>query len=468
VSGFNNARIVVAGLGISGVAVARALVERGAFVTVADLAPAETHLQAIKDLNLEVLPDIEDLAGFDLVVTSPGWAPANPLLARAEGLGIEVIGDVELAWRLDQERSAIEGTPAPKWIAVTGTNGKTTAVGMLASILRAEGVRSVAAGNVGYSLVEAVLATPRFDVLAIELSSYQLHWSSTFSPHAGALINIAEDHLDWHGSLEAYAAAKVSLLHRSTIAIVNADDDLAQHFAASVADVIAVTRDIPRPGELGMVEEIMVDRAFCEPTEATELATTADVTPPAPHNITNALIAAALARTVDISPESVSAGLRTYRSDGHRIEEVATIEGVTYIDDSKATNPHAAQASIGAFDSVVWIAGGLAKGANMDDLVQSIAARLRGVVLIGADREIIAAALARHAPDVPLQRIDLPETEHVERDSAELMQSVVRAARQLARPGDTVLLAPACASMDQFTSYAHRGRLFAAAVGAEK
>lgn len=459
--------VLITGLGVTGQALARALVAHGARVSAFDEAPSPAALTLIKDLGAAVISDAALIAPaqFHLVVTSPGWPPSHPVLTRLRTAGVEIIGDVELAWRLDQERSRREGTTAPRWLALTGTNGKTTSVGMLASILSEAGVRSVAAGNVGLPLVDAVLAQPRLEAVAIELSSFQLHWSSTVRPHAGALINIAEDHLDWHGSLDAYAAAKISLLASADLAILNVDDVLATHYAAGVHAPIAVTRDIPRPGEVGMVEDLMVDRAFTDPDRAEELATIADITPSAAHNISNALIAAALARSIGVPADAVARGLRAYRSDGHRIEQVATIEGICFIDDSKATNPHAATASISAFDSVVWIAGGLAKGAAMEELVETIGDRLRGVVLIGSDREIIADALTRHAPEVPVLRVDPPDTGGVvERDSALFMGEVVRAARSLAGTGDTVLLAPACASMDQFTSYAQRGRLFAEAV----
>lgn len=458
-------RALVAGLGVSGESVARALAGRVGHLVAIDMAPREEVRVALAELGVTIVTD-QDMVEpqmFTLVITSPGWPPSHPLLRRCAEAGIEIIGDVELAWRLDQERSAREGTAAPRWLALTGTNGKTTTVGMLASILEQAEVRAVAAGNVGRSLVDAVLAEERYEALAIELSSFQLHWSRSLRPHAGALINIAEDHLDWHGSMEAYAQAKVGLLKAAEIAIINVDDPLAVQFTVGAATPIAVTRDIPRPGEIGVVEDLIVDRAFTDPSAAVELATVADITPPAPHNITNALVASALARTIGVPASAVAAGLRAYRSDGHRIEHVATVDGVAYVDDSKATNPHAAAASIAAFPSVVWVAGGLAKGAAMAELVASIATRLRAAVLIGTDREAIAAALQRHAPHVPVVRVDPLDTGEV-RNSAPFMDQVVAAARALAQPGDTVLLAPACASMDQFTSYAHRGRLFADAV----
>lgn len=456
---FDSARVLVTGLGVTGVAVVQGLLRLGARVDVVEDRPATAELGVPLVQRQDVRPD-----AYDLVVTSPGWLPTDPLLLALAQAGVEVIGDVELAWRVDQHRSQIEGDAAPRWLTLTGTNGKTTTIGMLASILQSAGVHAIAAGNVARPLIEVVMAEPRYEALAIELSSVQLHWSPSIRPHAGALINIAEDHLDWHGSIAAYADAKVRLLRQSELSILNGDDAGAVEFSRGTKVSVVVTRDIPQAGEVGVVEDLVVDRAFVDPQAAEELATLADITPAAPHNITNALIAAALARSIGVHPASVAAGLREYRSDGHRIEQIASREGVDYVDDSKATNPHAAAASIAAFSSVVWIAGGLAKGAAMDDLVSSVHPRLRAVVLIGTDRDRIADTLARHAPKVPIVRVDARDTEGVSgKDDPAFMAEVVRAASALAKPGDTVLLAPACASMDQFTSYAHRGRLFAQA-----
>ncbi len=210
---------------------------------------------------------------------------------------------------------------------------------------------------------------------------------------------------------------------------------------------------------VGLVDDILADRAFVaeRETSAAELCTLADLASPAPHFVANALAAAALARAHGVSQEAVRDGLRAFRPDGHRIEHVAITDGVTWVDDSKATNPHAAQSSLQAYEPVVWVAGGLAKGARFDDLVRMVAGRLRGVVLLGRDRHVIADALSRHAPDVPVIQIGDGET-------GDPMERVVDAAAGLALPGDTVLLAPGCASMDMFASYAARGEAFAAAV----
>ncbi|MFF9342024.1 MULTISPECIES: UDP-N-acetylmuramoyl-L-alanine--D-glutamate ligase [unclassified Streptomyces] len=457
-------RVTVAGLGVSGIPAARALAARGAVVTVVNDGDDERSRAQAAELEAEGitvrLGDGATLpAGTGLVVTAPGWQPDKPLFAAAAEAGVEVWGDVELAWRL-------RGPDAAPWLAITGTNGKTTTTRMLASILEAAGLRTAAVGNIGVSLLDAVLGDEKYDVLAVELSSYQLHWAPSVRAHSAAVLNLAPDHLDWHGSMEAYAADKGRIYEGNRVACVyNVADPLTEDLVRE-ADVeegcraIGFTLGTPGPSQLGVVEGILVDRAFVENRQknAQELAEVADVRPPAPHNIANALAAAALARAFGVEPQAVRDGLRAFRPDPHRIELVEEVGGVTYVDDSKATNTHAAEASLAAYDPIVWIAGGLAKGATFDELVEKSAKRLRGVVLIGADRALIREALARHAPEVPVVDLDRTDTG--------AMSEAVREAARLARPGDTVLLAPACASMDMFTNYNKRGEAFADAVRA--
>ncbi|MBQ1083878.1 UDP-N-acetylmuramoyl-L-alanine--D-glutamate ligase [Nocardiopsis sp. B62] len=461
------ARVCVAGLGVSGPPVARALLARGARVVVVDGRDDDTTrpvAAALTEAGAEVvLGDTPLPEDCDLVVTSPGWRPDSPLLVRAAEAGVEVIGDVELAWRLK---------PADQvWLAITGTNGKTTTVRMLESILRADGRDALAVGNVGTPIVDAVLPDADghvHDVLAVELSSFQLHWSNSVRPYAATVLNVAPDHLDWHGGLEPYARAKGRVFAQGTIRVVNTADSWSVRLAEEEGDphtpVVGLRLDTPRAGELGVVEDLLVDRAFvAEPhSSAEELASLSDVRPAAPHNVANALAAAALARSVGVAPASVRAGLTAFVPEPHRIAHVATVAGVDYVDDSKATNPHAAAASLNSYDSVVWIAGGLLKGAEVDGLVAGAASRLRGAVLIGADRERIREALVRHAPDVPVVEVEGPEPDAPTGHT--VMDAVLARATDLAREGDTVLLAPAAASMDMFTNYPERGRFFAEAV----
>ncbi|MFG3103162.1 UDP-N-acetylmuramoyl-L-alanine--D-glutamate ligase [Streptomyces sp. NPDC048182] len=461
-SELNGKHVTVAGLGVSGVPAAKVLTGLGARVTVVNDGDDErARAQAAELTALGVTVRLGDGAtlpeGTDLIVTAPGWQPDKPLFTAARAAGVPIWGDVELAWRL-------RGPDAAPWLAVTGTNGKTTTVQMLASILKAAGLRTAAVGNIGVSLLDAVTGEERYDVLAVELSSYQLHWAPSLRAHSATVLNLAPDHLDWHGSMEAYAADKGRIYEGNQVACVYNVADKATEDLVREADVeegcraVGFTLGTPGPSQLGVVNGLLVDRAFVENRQknAQELAEVADVQPPAPHNIANALAAAALARAYGVPASAVRDGLRAFRPDAHRIAHVADVDGVAYVDDSKATNTHATAASLAAYEGIVWIAGGLAKGATFDELVAGAAGRLRGAVLIGADRALIREALARHAPEVPV--VDLDRT-----DTGAMLQAV-QEARRLARPGDTVLLAPACASMDMFTNYNQRGDAFAQAV----
>ncbi|HEY0486147.1 MAG TPA: UDP-N-acetylmuramoyl-L-alanine--D-glutamate ligase [Mycobacteriales bacterium] len=446
---YRGRRVLVAGAGVSGVPVAEALLAAGAEVTVVDRRTSDA-LERLEAAGARVLLGATEVpAGTQEVVTSPGWRPDHPLLA---GAGVEVYSEPELAWRM-------RGPDAAPWLAVTGTNGKTTTVTMLASILRAAGLRTAAVGNIGTPLLTAAL-DPSYDVLAVELSSFQLHWSSTLAPRAGVVLNLADDHLDWHGGRDAYAGAKTAVWRGNAVAVGNADDARVTGLLAGsgAPRTASFTLGTPRPGELGVVEDLLVDRAFVADAAhaAEELGTLAEVRPPGPHNVANALAAAALARAHGVPAAAVRAGLAGYTPEPHRNARVAEVGGVTYVDDSKATNPHAALASLLSYPRVVWVAGGLFKGVDTDDLARTVAPRLAGAVLLGAERDLLAQALARHAPDVPV--IDVAATD----DGA--MVEVVEAAARLAVPGDVVLLAPAAASLDMFRGYAHRGESFAAAV----
>ncbi len=466
---WDGVRAVVAGMGVSGFAAADNLTHLGAAVTALD--ESEAGDRAEKATLLEILGATVRLGpgstatlpeDVDLLVTSPGWRPDAPLLAQAAARGIPVWGEVELAWRLSHHGVAPEDrTP---WLAVTGTNGKTTTVQMLDAVLRAGGLRSVACGNVGLPIVEAVMDPTPYDVLAVELSSFQLHYTSSLACESAAVLNVAEDHLDWYSSMEDYAADKGRIYQGVERACVyNVADPVTEDLVREAdvvegARAIGFTLGVPAPGMVGLVDDVLADRAFIEQRQhnAAELCTLADLASPAPHFVANALAAAALARAHGVSAAAVRDGLRSFVPDGHRIADVGEVAGVRYVDDSKATNPHAARSSLQAYEQVVWIAGGLAKGAGFDDLVTTVRDRLRGVVLLGRDRDVIAQALSRHAPDVRVIEVAEADTSAMDR--------VVQAAADLAGPGDTVLLAPGCASMDMFANYGARGDAFAAAV----
>lgn len=470
------ARVVVAGLGTSGFAAADGLLDLGAQVIVLD--DADSPANAEKATVLEML-DAQVRLGpgataelpqdVDLVVTSPGWRPSAPLLAQAGLRGIPIWGEVELAWRM-----SLPDRHVP-WLAVTGTNGKTTTVGMLESMLTAAGLTTSAVGNVGRPIVEAVLDEVNYDVLAVELSSFQLHWTNSLSLHSAAVLNVAPDHLEWYADragwpdgitdpMAAYTADKALIYERvQQSCVYNVADPVTEQLVMDAeviegARAIGFTLGIPGPSMLGVVDDVLVDRAFIAQRRdsAVEIAKLEDVVPYAPHNVANALAAGALARSFGVPPQAVAEGLQRLRLGDHRIQTIAERAGVRYVDDSKATNPHAAAASLAAFDSVVWIAGGQAKGTTFDDLVTSVVGKLRGVVVLGIDREVIADAIRRHAPEVPLLV--------VESGDHGAMHQAVRWAASTAKAGDVVLLAPGCASRDMYSDYAARGHDFAAAV----
>jgi UDP-N-acetylmuramoylalanine--D-glutamate ligase len=448
-------KILVLGAGITGCASARALIAREAEVTLVDESEiANSEFQIVKPSDVNV-------SDFDFVLISPGWKESHPLIAQAQAAHVALLNEIDLAWAIKEERY-----PGQKWLALTGTNGKTTTVEMAAAALRAGGINAVACGNVGKTVIECVESNDAFEVLVLELSSFQLHWLKRAEFVAAAILNIADDHTDWHGSFESYAQAKISILDRSMTAILNGDDkEVVTRTTHWNGRKVFYSLDTPGPGEIGVVEELLIDRAFVsDPQEASMIAELGDVKPTVPHNVSNALAAAGLARTVGVSHEAIGQALSAFTLGRHRIEVVAEESGITWIDDSKATNPHAATASILSALSVVWIAGGLAKGADVSTLVERAQSRVKTAILIGADRELFAAALAKHAPHVEVILVDPPADYQRGGVSNSFMEAIVAAARSSATAGDTVLLAPSCASMDQFISYADRGDRFSDAV----
>ncbi|WP_207457828.1 UDP-N-acetylmuramoyl-L-alanine--D-glutamate ligase [Desertivibrio insolitus] len=462
-------RVGVLGLGVTGFAVADTLTELGAKVLVVAESgdPDQINLLDVigagwlaADLSAPPAGLVEHAP--ELLVVSPGFHPDHPVLLWAAEQGIPVWGDIELAWRLRDKT----GTPA-EWIAITGTNGKTTTTQLTAAMLEAGGARVTACGNIGVPVLDAIRDPAGFDALVVELSSYQLHYANGLSPYASVVLNVAHDHLDWHGSFEAYRASKGKVYANTKVACVyNLEDDTTRELVEE-ADVVEGCRAIgfgpgvPGPSDIGIVEDIVCDRAFLEQrqTSALEIATLADlatVNLSAPHLVADVLAATALARAWGVKPRVIRDALLAFHVDKHRTQTVARGD-VHWVDDSKATNPHAADASLGAFDSVVWIVGGLLKGVDIAPLVEKHAERLRAAVVIGVEREPVLAAFERHAPQVRVVEVDAADT-------GEVMPSAVRLAGEVARPGDVVLLAPAAASMDQFVSYSDRGDRFARAV----
>ncbi|MEO0060409.1 MAG: hypothetical protein RL343_27 [Actinomycetota bacterium] len=459
-------RVVVLGLGVTGFSVADTLAELGAKVfVVAEKADEElvdildvigvTHItgEAAQGLPAQVIE-------FDpqLVVTSPGVRPEHELLAWAAKQNAPVWVDIELAWRLRDKTSKIAD-----WIAVTGTNGKTTTVQMVEAMLNQGGFRAVACGNIGTPILDAIRDPEGFDALVVELSSFQLHYVKHIEPFSSAVLNLADDHLDWHGSFQAYSDTKAKVYENTQVACIYNLNDLATEKMVENADVqegaraIGFTTGLPGRSNVGFVEDILCDRAFLDDraNSALEVATLDDLSSIGvltPHLMANAAAATALARSYGVQPEDIKKALTNFRLDAHRIELVADQDEIRWVDDSKATNPHAAAASLNSFEKVVWIVGGLLKGVGLDDLVSKYANRFSAAIVIGKEREAVLAAFAKNAPGIPVIEIS---------DQDKVMHQVVRAARQVAKPGDVVLLAPAAASMDQFKDYADRGNQFA-------
>jgi UDP-N-acetylmuramoylalanine--D-glutamate ligase len=452
---FSKSQILILGAGVTGSALAQSLTRRGAVVAIADDKKIEGS--AFKT----ILSDDVDVSEWESAVISPGWKPSHPLIQKFVAAGIPMTNEIDLAWQIKQEEA-----PHQRWFALTGTNGKTTTVEMAAAAMRAGGLHATACGNVGDTVIDAVESKDKFDVLVLELSSFQIHWMRAAQFTASAILNIADDHTDWHGTFEEYARTKISLLDSSSTGILNADDgEVVKRCAQWKGRKVFFSLDTPGPGEIGVVEELLVDRAFVlDPQEAAMICELTEIKPTVPHNVSNALAAAGLARAAGVDHEHIRSALASFTPGRHRIEHVLAHAGITWIDDSKATNPHAASASIMSALSVVWIAGGLAKGARMDELVERCSKRIKAAILIGEDQEIIAKVLREKAPHIPVVHIHTPSDYHIGSAQNSLMEDVVEAARGFAVEGDTVLLAPACASMDQFLNYADRGDRFAQAV----
>ena len=436
-SDWSNIRACVVGLGIAGFAAADALIQMNASVVILDANPGEKQKERatlLEILGAEIIfGDDQSLPeNIDLLVLSPGVSPLAKIVSHAQSREIPIWGELELAWHLRDLTN-----PAP-WLLITGTNGKTTTTLMLESILRAAGKRTIAAGNIGHSLVEVVMDPVPWDVLAIEVGAPQLPFVHSITPQAAVCLNLAPDHIDLFGSFEAYRDAKARIYERCEVAAVyNLADPATIHMVeqAEVTEgcrAIGITLGIPDISMLGLVDEFLVDRAFLAERKesALELAEVSDLAINAKHNIENALAAAALARAHGIEPRHIRDGLRTWKPAAHRIAQVATINEVSYVDDSKATNTHAAMTSLTAYESVVWIAGGMAKGQDFDQLVIDCASRIKGVVLLGIDQDHIAKALATHAPQIPVVKISNAEPD--------AMFEVVEVASGMATAGDTV------------------------------
>lgn len=427
-------RVVVLGLGGSGEAAARALLQQGATVTVLDAADGgvqRARAAHVRDATVILgRTDPADVAGADLVVASPGVPPSSPWLKAADAAGVAIWSEIELAYRLGVRPVA----------AITGTNGKTTTTQMLESILRAAGRPARAAGNIGLPLIETLDSR---DEIVAEVSSFQLHWIDEFRAPCSILLNIAHDHLDWHGTFEAYAADKARLFAAQgadDVAVV-LDDPTCRRIVGTRARVVPFHPDRAPDGGAG------VDRGWIVVPEGRVVALDRLRIATRPARA-DAVAAAAGAAAVGVPLDAIANGLRRFEPHPHRLEPVATVAGVAYVNDSKASDPHATLAALEEMADVVLIAGGRNKGLDLGELAAA-ADRLRGVVAIGEAASEVAIAFA--GTEVPVEL-------------ATTMDEAVHAAAARARPGSTVLLSPACASWDMFTDYRERGDAFKAAI----
>ncbi|MEY4367311.1 MAG: hypothetical protein RLZ28_726 [Actinomycetota bacterium] len=495
-------RVVVVGLGVTGFSVADTLAELGAdILVVAEKAEADqvdildvigvshsigAHISAANFDSVAGSREILEAFGPQVLIVSPGVAPASPILKWAQLNAVSVWVDIELAWRLRDKTDKIAD-----WILVTGTNGKTTVTQLTESMLIAGGLRAASGGNIGTPMLDLMRDPLGYDAVVVELSSFQLHYLSGAAapaqnepaqvPHlidagqivplASVCLNLADDHLDWHGNFEAYEAAKAKVYDNTVVACVYNVQDGSTEKMVENADVTdgarAIGFSIGAPGlsQIGYVEDILADRAYLNDRKNTalEIATIEDlenIGVITPHLLANVAAATALARAAGVEPFAIREAIRNFKLDAHRIELVGEWGGIRWFDDSKATNPHAAAASLASFESVVWVFGGLLKGVDVTSLIKRFKAKLRAAVVIGLDQQPVLDALAKAAPELPVVAVPAGAEKSAD-DANRVMLAAAEAAKAWAVEGDVVLLAPTAASMDQFVDYADRGRAFA-------
>ncbi|MGA1345982.1 MAG: UDP-N-acetylmuramoyl-L-alanine--D-glutamate ligase [Ilumatobacteraceae bacterium] len=437
-------RSLVHGLGIAGAATVRALQRLGHEVISSDDAIDPTRRSLADGLGVELRPlPADDLdrfvGGFDLVAPAPGVPEHHRLIETAERLGTRVASEIELAYEWEQERPG----GARPMLAITGTDGKTTTTEMAAAILRAAGLRTVAAGNTDVPLLDAL--TMDVDVYVVECTSFRLAWTSSFRAEGAAWINLAPDHLNWHRSMDTYAAAKARIFgaqRPSDVSIGNITDPVVMaHLGASAG----------RQVTFGPGGDYRVESGDLVGPDG-RIVSTASLARSLPHDIQNALAASALVLETGLAPApAIGEALSEFVTPPHRMAFVAEIGGIRYFDDSKATTPHASLAAIRSFPSAVLIAGGRNKGLDLSPLATA-AGHLRGVVAIGEAAGTVCEVFAGLVDTVV----------------AGSMEAAVEAATRVAQPGDSVVLSPACASFDWYPTggYPARGEHFARTVRA--
>ena len=457
---------LVLGLGKSGFSVVDTLVELGVKTAVVGDHANQELIDLTELIGSKFLPSTEisvlNEIGFkpDFVVVSPGFSPNHPLVKELEKLGTPLMGDIDLAFRL-RDKNQKEA----KWVTVTGTNGKTTVSELTATILVTAGFRAVACGNIGTPILDIIRDPVDYDFLVVEISSFQLHYLGVIAPVVSAYLNIAQDHLDWHGSFDEYAKAKAKVFLGTETAIIFNEQDQRTLNAARAAEVqdgcraISFSLAAPQVSSVGYIEDLLVDRAFLDDrgNQAIELCEIQDIeqiSAISSQLLANCAAAAAITRALGVEPRKIKESFREFKLSPHRNQFLAEVNGVRFINDSKATNAHAAKGSLESLDSVVWVLGGLLKGVDPEPMILANSQKIRAAVLLGSETSELEELFQKHLPDVPV----------VICGKEEPMRDAIEHSFRLAKSGDTVLLAPMAASMDQFVDYADRGDQFIAAV----
>lgn len=463
--------VVVYGLGKSGLSAVRLLQQEGARVRVVDSKSADEVRKALSDAKLSAevgSPDPAVLTKADLLIVSPGVPLANPEIVAAKKAGVPTWGEVELAYRFLASRS-----PAAKFVGITGTNGKSTTTALTGELLKAAGQKVFVGGNLGTALSDAVFSAEECNSYVVELSSFQLEGIDQMRLNAAAFLNLQPDHLDRYADMNAYAEAKARIFknqRKGDAAVVNLDDEgvlRPDHFLQQRAAGMELPTmlgftvlDEARAGTLRLLASTRFGTktagiahrdgdGFALPGGARFVLRNKALR--GNHNLQNAMAAALLARQVGADDAAIQKGLDSYPGLAHRLEYVRTLDGVEWINDSKATNVDSSLVALAAFSQGVWlIAGGKGKGAPYTPMVEASKGRVKGVLTIGKDAETIASFYRGVIDVIP----------------CETLQNAVTKARSLAKSGDTVLLSPACASYDQFKNFEDRGDQFKAMVRA--
>jgi UDP-N-acetylmuramoylalanine--D-glutamate ligase len=444
-----NKRVLVVGLGKSGIAAARFLKARGAQVTVSDIRPAGliAELPALLDAGIMVETGSHGLLTFrrqDLIVVSPGVPSNTPELATVRTFGIPIIGELELGSEFLQGQI----------VAITGSNGKTTTTTLIGEILKASGKATLVGGNIGRPVVDMVAESTAESWSVLEVSSFQLETIQTFKPRIAVVLNITPDHLDRHGSFEAYAAAKTRITENQTaddFLVLNAEDEPTKLVAAKTKAQIYWFSPRRQVKQGAFVHGESIFFRAKEGGDAEPIMPVAEIPLAGAHNVENVLAAVCAARLAGVEPHVIREAVAAFHAVEHRLEFVRELSGVRWFNDSKATNVDATVKAIEAFQGGIWlILGGKDKDSDYSTLSPLLRARVKAVITIGSAAEKIESHLAGV---VKIER-------------AGTMERAVAWARQEAKAGDVVLLAPACSSFDQFENYEHRGRVFKQLVGA--